>query len=63
MVQHPFPRCGFAAQSSHFGNRPMVKSGLSYNSVQEFLQQRHGLETPPFQPVEEIFSGLSLNSF
>lgn len=29
------------------------KVWLSYNSP-EFLQQRHGLETPPFQPVESL---------
>lgn len=29
------------------------KVWLSWNSP-EFLQQRHGLETPPFQPVENL---------
>ena len=29
------------------------KTWISYNSP-EFLQQRHGLETPPFQPAESL---------
>jgi uncharacterized protein (DUF302 family) len=53
MVQHPslamdLPLKALIWESSD------GKVWLSYNSA-EFLQQRHGLETPPFAPVANLF--------